>query len=38
MAAAQTLKLTHAVDNKLREVDDKMNVFVKGEPGPLATY
>jgi hypothetical protein len=27
MAAAQTLKLTHAVDNKLREVDDKMNVF-----------
>jgi hypothetical protein len=38
MAAAQTLKLTHAVDNKLREVDDKMNVFIKGEPGPLVTY
>ncbi|KAN0130231.1 hypothetical protein V8E53_011988 [Lactarius tabidus] len=29
MAAAQTLKLTHAIDNKLREVDDKMNIFIK---------
>jgi hypothetical protein len=38
MAAAQTLKLTHAVDNKLKEVDDKMNIFIKGGSGPLATY
>jgi hypothetical protein len=38
MAAAQTLKLTHAVDNKLKEVDDKMDVVIKGKPGPLAAY
>jgi hypothetical protein len=38
MAAVQTLKLTHAVDNKLKEVDNKMNVVIKGKPGPLATY
>jgi hypothetical protein len=38
MAAAQTLKLTHAVDNKLKEVDDKMDVVIKGKPGLLATY
>jgi hypothetical protein len=42
---AQILKLTHAVDNKvtgvgnkLKEVDDKMDVVIKGKPGLLATY
>jgi hypothetical protein len=45
MAAAQVLKLTHAVDNKvtgvgkkLEEVDEKMDVVIKGTPGLLATY
>jgi hypothetical protein len=45
MAAAQTLKLTHAVDNKvtgvgnkLKGVDDTMDVVIKGKPGLLATY
>ena len=39
MAAAQILSLTHTVDNKvtgvgnkLKDVDDKMNVVVKGMP------
>jgi hypothetical protein len=42
---AQTLKLTHAVDNKvtgvgnkLKGVDDKMDVVINGKPGLLATY
>ena len=37
MAAAQILNLTHTVDNKvtgvgnkLKEIDDKMNVVIKG--------
>ena len=41
MAAAQILKLTHIVDNKvtgignkLKDVDDKMDVIIKGRPGP----
>jgi hypothetical protein len=45
MAAAQILKLAHTVDNKvtgvgnrLKEVDDKMDVVIKGTPGLLATY
>ena len=45
MAAAQILKLTHAVDNKvtgvgdkLKEVDDKMDVVIKGTYDSLATY
>ena len=48
MAAAQILKLTHAVDNKvtgvgdkLMEVVDKMDVVIKGSPTPvghLLTY
>ncbi|KAF8262488.1 hypothetical protein EI94DRAFT_707669 [Lactarius quietus] len=44
MAAAQILNLTHAVDNKvtgvgnkLKEVDDKMDVVIKGMPGLLAS-
>ena len=44
MAAAQILNLTHAVDgkvtgvgNKLKDVDDKMNVVMNGRPGILAT-
>ena len=39
MAAAQILSLTHTVDNKvtdvgnkLKDVDDKMDVVVKGMP------
>jgi hypothetical protein len=32
MAAAQILNLTHAVNNKLKDVDDKVNVVVKGMP------
>ena len=39
-----TLKLTHAVDNrvfgvgnKLKEVDDKMDVIMEGTPGLSAT-
>ena len=42
MAAAQILKLTHAVDNKvtgvgdkLMEVVDKMDVVIKGSPTPV---
>ena len=45
MAAAQILKLTHAVDNKvtgvgdkLKGVDDKMDVVIKGTYDLLATY
>ena len=45
MAAAQILKLTHAVDNKvtgvgdkLKGVDDKMAVVIKGTYDLLATY
>ena len=45
MAAAQILKLTHTVDkkvtgvgNKLKEVDDKMDVVIKGTPVLLATH
>ena len=44
MAAAQILNLTHAVDNKvtvvgnkLKDVDDKMDVVISGRPGILAT-
>ena len=44
MAAAQILKLTHEVDskvtgvgNKLKEVEDKMDVVINGTPGLLAT-
>ena len=44
MAAAQILKLTHEVDskvtgvrNKLKDVEDKMDVVIKGTPGLLAT-
>ena len=44
MAAAQILILTHAVDNKVtgvgnkvKEVDDKMDVVIKGKPVLLAT-
>ena len=44
MAAAQILKLTHVVDNKvtgvgdrLKEVEDKMDVVIKGTPTLLAT-
>jgi hypothetical protein len=45
MAAAQILKLTHVVDNKvtgvgdkLKDVDDKMDIVIKGTPGTTATY
>ena len=38
MAAAQTLRLTHTVDNGVKEVNNKMDVAIKGTPGPLATY
>ena len=45
MAAAQILSLTHAVDNKvtgvgnkLKEVDDKMDVVMKGTPDLSLTY
>ncbi len=45
MAAAQILNLTHSVDNKvmsvgnkLKDVDDKMDVVIKGWPGLLATH
>ena len=45
MAATQILSLTHAVDNKvtgvgnkLKEVDDKMDVVIKGTPGLPPTY
>jgi len=45
MAAAQILYLTHAVDNKvtgvgdkLKDVDDKMDDVIKGRPGLLDTH
>ena len=43
MAAAQILHLTHAVDNKVKEVNNKMDVVIKGTPtaypvGHLLTY
>ncbi|KAH8986063.1 hypothetical protein EDB86DRAFT_3246192 [Lactarius hatsudake] len=45
MAAAQILNLTHAVDNKvtdvgnrLKDVDDKMDVVIKGMPALSATH
>ncbi|KAF8268392.1 hypothetical protein EI94DRAFT_1180403 [Lactarius quietus] len=45
MAAAQILNLTHAIDNKvtgvgnkLKEVDDKMEVVITGGPGLLPSY
>jgi ABC-type transporter Mla subunit MlaD len=45
MAAAQILNLTHVVNNKVREVgtklkdvDDKIDVVIRGRPGLLATH
>ena len=45
MAAAQILKLTHGVDskvtdvgNKLKEMEDMMDVVIKGTPCLLVTY
>lgn len=45
MAAVQILNLTHAVDtkvtgvgNKLKDVDDKMDVVIKGTQVLLATH
>ena len=38
MAAAEILKLTHAVDNKVKEVDNKMDIVMKGTPTLLVTY
>ena len=38
MAAAEILKLAHAVDNKVKEVDDKMDIVMKGTPTLLVTY
>jgi hypothetical protein len=45
MAAAQILSLTHVVDvkvtgvgDKLRDVDDKMDVVMKGGPRLLASH
>jgi hypothetical protein len=45
MAAAQILKLTHVVDNKvtgvgnkLKEMEDKIDVVIKGAPDMLAIY
>ena len=45
MAAAQILKLTHVVDskvtgvgNKLKEMEDMMDVVIKGTPCLLVTY
>ncbi len=45
MAAAQILYLTHGIDNKvsgvgnkLKDVDDKMDVVIKGRSGLLATH
>ena len=45
MAAAQILNLTHTVDNKvtgvgnkLKDVDDKMDVVMKGKPCMLASH
>jgi hypothetical protein len=45
MAAAQILNLTHAVNNKvtevgtkLNDVDDKIDVVIRGRPGLLATH
>jgi hypothetical protein len=38
MAAAQILSLTHAINNKVTDVDDKMDVVIRGRPGPLASH
>jgi hypothetical protein len=45
MASAQILNLTHAVGskvtgvgNKLKEMNDKVDVVMKGEPILLTTY
>ena len=45
MEAAQILNLTHAVNNKvtgvggkLKDVDDKVDVIIKGWPGLLANH
>ena len=38
MAAAQILNLTHAIGDKLKEVDDKMDVVLKGRTRMLATH
>ena len=38
MAAAQILYLTHAVGNKLKDVDDKMDVVMKGRPRMLISH
>jgi hypothetical protein len=45
MAAAQILNLTHAVNNKvtgvgdkLKDVDDKIDVVIKGKPGLFAAH